>query len=81
MLDDGRAEREGLLDVEVEIQARVLAVPALDDSRDADEVHAGAEAEPAHDRGAAQDEDVQLLVVGDQRVGNRPAAPEMPQPE
>jgi hypothetical protein len=81
VLDDGRAEREGLLDVEVEVQARVLTVPALDDPWDPDEVDAGAEAEAAHDGRAAQDEDVQLLVVGDQRVGDRPAAPEMTQPE
>ena len=81
VLDDGGPERERLLDVEVEIHARVLAVPALDDSGHADEVDAGAEAEAAQDGRAAQDEDVQLLVMGDERVGDRPAAAEVPQPE
>ena len=81
VLDDGGPEREGLLDMEVEIQARVLAVPALDDPGHADEVDAGAEAEAPQDRRAAQDEHVELLVMRDQRVGDRPAATEMPQPE
>ena len=81
VLDDGGPEREGLLDVEVEIQARVLAVSPLDDPGHADEVDAGTEAEAPQDRGAAQDEDVELLVMGDERVGDRPAPTEVAQPE
>ena len=81
VLDDRGPERERLLDVEVEIHARVLAVPALDDSGHADEIDAGAKAEAAQDGRAAQDEDVQLLVMGHERVGDRPAAAEVPQPE
>src|SRR5262249_57371320 len=57
------------------------AVPELDDPGHADEGHTGPEADAPEDGRPRQDEDVQLLVLLDQRVGDGAAAPEVAEPE
>src|SRR5262249_32473793 len=62
-------------------ETRIVAVAELDDAGDANEVDASPEAEAADDRRAGQDQDVQLLVLPDQGVGDGAATAEMPEPE
>ena len=81
VLDDRGAEGQRMIEVHVEVQARILAVPQLDDARHADEVHPGAEAEAPDDGRPRQDEDVQLPVLLDEGMGDGPAAPEMTEAE
>ena len=81
VLDDRRAHRQHLGDVEVQVERRVLAVTQLDHAGHAHEVDARAEVEAADDRRARQDQDRELLVALDQRVRDHAAAAQMAEAE
>ena len=63
------------------LQRRVFAVPQLDDARDLHEVDTGAIVEGAGDRRPRDDEHVEAAEILDQRMGDRPAAAQMAEPE
>ena len=76
VLDDGRPERQGVLDIDMETQAGVVAAPQFDDPRDP-----SSETVSSDDGGAGQDQDVELLVMLDQGMRNDPAAAKVAQPK
>ncbi len=81
VLDDGAADVERLLDVDVQLQGRVFAVAQLDHAGHAHEIDAGLEIEAADDRRAREDQDRQMRELLDQMVSDRPTAAQMPQTE
>ena len=81
VLDDRAAYLERLIDVDMKLQRRVLAVAQLDDARHPHEVDPGAKIEAADDRRAGQDQHRQVTVALDERVRDRAAAAQMAEAE
>ncbi len=59
----------------------ILAARQLDHARNADEIDPRQEVEAADDRRARQDQHRHALVAVDDRVRDRPAAPQVTEPE
>src|SRR4029077_11786841 len=81
VMDDRAAHRQRLLRVDMQAERCVIAGAQLDDAGHADEIDPGAELEAADDRRPGQDEDRDVLVVLDQRMGDRAAAAQMAEAE
>ena len=81
VLDDRGPHRQGIFEIDMQPERRILAVVQLDDTRDADEIDPRLEVETADDRRAGQDQDRQALVALDQRVCDGPAAAQVTEPE
>ena len=79
--DDRAAHRERLLEVEVQLERRVFAVAQLDHARHAHEVDPGFEIEAADDRRPRQDQHREIGERVDQMMRDRPATPQVPEPE
>src|SRR5690349_21865350 len=65
----------------MQVERGVFTVAKLDHTGNADEVHPAAEVETADDRRARQDQDREVLVTLDQRMGDRPAAAQVAEAE
>ena len=78
--DDGRADRHQVLDRHAGAVRLVALVGDLHDAGHADEVDVRREAEGADDRRAGDHQDRQVVAIGDERLRDRAAAPEMPEP-
>jgi hypothetical protein len=81
MADDRLAHLQRFLDVEVTLHRGIFAVAQLDHAGDLHEVDTCAVVEGAGDGRARNDQHVQAAEILDQRVGDRPAAPEMAEAE
>ena len=81
LLDDRRADRHRLVEVDVQTERLVFAVVQLDDARDANEIDAGQEVEAADDRRSRQDQHRYALEAVDDRVRDRAAAAQVAEPE
>src|SRR5215203_2120684 len=81
-LEDQRfAQAHSIVERKVEVEARVVAVRQLGDARYADVVDAASELEVADDGRARQDHHGGVGPLGDERVGDRPRAAQMPESE
>jgi len=81
LLDDVRAQTDGAAEIEIEMVRLVAAVAALLDAGNADIVDAVAELEARDHRRARDDDHRDVRKARDQRVGDRPAAADMAEPE
>ena len=81
VLDDGAAQAERLLDVEMQAERGVFAVAELHHAGHPHEIDAGAEIEAADDGRAGEDQHRQVLVLRHQMMRDRPTPPQVPEPE
>ena len=81
LVDDRRANRHRLVEIDVQSERLVFAVVQLDDTGNAHEIDARQEIEAADDRRARKNQDRDPLVSVDDRVGDRPAAAQVPEAE
>ena len=81
MADDRLPHLQRLMQVDMALQRRVFAVPQLDDAGDLHEVDTCAVVEGAGDRRAGDDQHIEAAEILDQRMRDRSAAPQMPEPE
>ena len=79
--DDRLPHLQRLVQVDMPFQRRIFAVAQLDDARDLHEVDPRPVVEGAGDGGARDDQDVEAAKILDQRMRDRPAPPQMAEPE
>jgi len=79
--NNGRPDRQCLLDIDVKRQGRVLAIVEFDDAGNANKVHARPEIEAANDRRARKNDDRQTLILLNERMSDRLAAAQMAKTE
>ena len=81
VLDDRGPHGQGLLDVDVQAERRVLAIAQLDDAGYADKIDPRPVVEVADDRRAGKDQYRHARMTLDQGMGDRPAPAQMAESE